>query len=62
MEQRHRQPAPDYTRAALVMLFVNLLWIFVALWAQFGLGAVAIAGAVLNHLITRLELRLRERR
>ncbi len=39
-----RQSAPDYTVAALVMGLVNLLWIFFALWAAWGLPAVIAAG------------------
>lgn len=39
-----RHSAPDYTTAALVMGLVNLLWIFLALWAAFGFGAVVLAG------------------
>ncbi|MDU8912810.1 histidinol phosphate aminotransferase [Aestuariicoccus sp. MJ-SS9] len=46
----------DYTTASLVLIFVNLLWILGVIWAQWGIGAVMLAGAVLNHLITRLEV------
>ncbi|EPX85409.1 hypothetical protein Salmuc_02790 [Salipiger mucosus DSM 16094] len=60
MEPRSRMPAPDYTTANLVLIFVNMLWIFGVIWVQFGLGAVVILGALLNHLITRLEYRLRQ--
>jgi hypothetical protein len=49
--------APDYTGAALAMGLVNLLWIFVALWAAFGFWAVLAAGLGLNHAITRLAQR-----
>lgn len=57
---RGRPPgkAPDYTDAALVMGGVNLLWIFMALWALFGFWSVLAAGVVLNALISRLALRL----
>ncbi|WP_254871621.1 hypothetical protein [Pseudooceanicola sp. HF7] len=37
------QGAPDYTVPALVMGLVNLLWIFFALWAVWGMGAVMAA-------------------
>lgn len=52
----HRLPeAPDYTVAALVMGFVNLLWIFGVIWALFGLPAVMAAGWVINLGIDRLR-------
>ena len=45
--------APDYTNAALVMGLINLIWIFTALWAVFGLPLVILVGFVLNRLISR---------
>lgn len=51
---RHTQPAPDYTAAALVMGFVNLLWIFTAIWALWGLAPVILLAAALNAGISRL--------
>lgn len=62
MQQRSRHSAADYKSANLVLIFVNVFWIFLVLWSQYGLGAVAILGALLNHLITRLELRLSRHR
>ncbi|MGR3375561.1 histidinol phosphate aminotransferase [Salipiger abyssi] len=61
MDDRTRQPAPDFTTPALVFLFINMLWIFGVLWVQWGLGAVLLAGLAVNHLITRLERRLTRR-
>ncbi len=49
--------APDYTNAALIMGFVNLMWVFMALWAVFGLPAVLAVGYGLNYLITLLARR-----
>ena len=46
--------APNYTNAALFMGFVNLIWVFMALWAVFGLPTVLAVGYGLNYLITRL--------
>jgi hypothetical protein len=43
--------APDYTNAALVMGAVNLVWIFVVIWATFGFAAVLITGYALDRLI-----------
>lgn len=46
--------APNYTNAALVMGLINLLWIFMVLWAVFGLPVVLAIGYGLNHLIKRI--------
>ena len=50
-----RRSAPDYTNAALVMGFVNLLWVFGVIWALFGLPAVMATGWLLNLWIDRLR-------
>lgn len=57
MRNRQIGPAPDYTNAALTMLGVNLLWVFFAIWAVWGLIPVLIAGWGINHLISRLQAR-----
>jgi hypothetical protein len=62
MENRHPKRVEDYTNANLVLIFVNLLWLFAVLYATWGLGVVLILGAVLNHLITRLDLHKRRQR
>lgn len=54
MRNHHPQPVEDYMTANMILIFVNMLWIFVALWSYWGLGPVLIVAAVLNHLITRL--------
>lgn len=51
--------APDYTNAALIMMGVNLMWMFFAVWAIWGLGPVLLIGLALNHGITVLERRRR---
>ena len=43
--------APNYTTAALVMGAVNLLWVFVVIWATFGFVAVLATGYALDRLI-----------
>ncbi|SDN44503.1 hypothetical protein SAMN05216196_101559 [Lutimaribacter pacificus] len=51
----HRlKKAPDFTNAALVMGFVNLLWVFALLWALFGFAVVALVAFGLNALIGRV--------
>ena len=43
--------------AALTMLGVNMLWVFFAIWAVWGLVPVLLAGAGINHAISRLAER-----
>lgn len=57
-----RPSAPNYTVPALVMGLVNLLWIFFALWAAWGLPAVIAAGYLLYVAIDWLARRPRSRR
>ena len=54
MRRGNLPSAPNYTNAALAMGLVNLLWIFILLWAVFGLPMVLIAGLVLNRMISLL--------
>ncbi len=61
MQNEHPGRVEDYTTPALVMIFVNLLWIFGLLWSSWGLSAVLLLAAILNHAITRLELKRRRR-
>ncbi|MGP6087925.1 histidinol phosphate aminotransferase [Antarctobacter jejuensis] len=55
MSSHQPKPVEDYMTANMVLIFVNLLWVFVALWSYWGLGPVLIIAALLNHLITRLD-------
>ena len=55
MSQRHPSRVPDYTNANLVLIFVNLCWIFGVVWMHWGLGAAIVLAVALNHGITRLE-------
>ena len=57
MRRGNLPEAPNYTNAALVMGLVNLLWIFMVLWAVFGLPIVLAISYVLNRLIIRMEER-----
>lgn len=49
--------APNYTNAALIMGLVNLLWIFVVLWAVFGLPTIMLLGYTLDKLISWMARR-----
>lgn len=57
MRRGNLPEAPNYTNAALIMGLVNLLWIFMVLWAVFGLPVVLAVGWVLNRLITHIAHR-----
>ncbi|WGW03714.1 histidinol phosphate aminotransferase [Tropicibacter oceani] len=62
MNGNHPEPVEDYTTANLILIFVNLMWIFAAVWSAWGLGPVLVLATVLNHLITRLDLHKRRKR
>ena len=54
MDDHHPKRVEDYTTASLILIFINLLWIFGVIWALFGLFAVILTGWALNHGITWL--------
>ncbi len=57
MRDPHDRPAaPNFTQACVVMFGVNITWIFMVIWAVWGLLAVAVIGWVLNQLITRIAI------
>ncbi|WP_289080041.1 hypothetical protein [uncultured Sulfitobacter sp.] len=51
------QAAPNYTSACVVMFGVNILWLFVVIWALWGLLAVALSGWAVNAMIDRIAAR-----
>lgn len=51
MRNRNPQPAPDYTTAALMMIWANMMWVFLAIWALWGLIPVLLLGAGINRAI-----------
>jgi len=55
MNRGNLPSAPNYATAALVMGWVNLLWVFVVLWANFGFLAVLALAAILDRLIVHLS-------
>jgi len=52
-----RPSAPNYTQACIVMFGVNILWIFMVIWALWGLLAVALSGWAANAVIDRIAAR-----
>ncbi len=61
MRDQDRPAAPNYTNACIVMFGVNIAWIFMVIWAIWGLVVVMVLGAAINHLMTRLENRAHAR-
>ena len=61
MENHHPKPVEDYMTANMVLIFVNMMWIFVTIWSVWGIAPVLILAAVINHLITRLNASRRRR-
>lgn len=57
MAERNISAAPNYTMPALVMMGVNLMWMFFALWALYGFLPVIIMALLLHVGINRLERR-----
>lgn len=55
-DNQKRRSAPNYTNACIVMFGVNLVWVFLVVWAIWGLVGVAATGWALNLLIRRIEL------
>ncbi|PYG32302.1 hypothetical protein C8N36_10348 [Pelagimonas varians] len=41
--------------ANAILIFANLLWVFLAVRSAWGFGAVLVLAATLNHLITRYD-------
>ncbi|SDY89033.1 histidinol phosphate aminotransferase [Citreimonas salinaria] len=53
MDDGHFKRVEDYTNANLVLILMNLMWIFGVIWTYWGLFPVVVLGFTLNHLITR---------
>ncbi|MCX7560725.1 hypothetical protein OS190_14200 [Sulfitobacter sp. F26204] len=51
-----RPAAPNFTHACVVMFGVNITWVFIVIWAIWGIPAVAATGWLLNKLITRIAI------
>ncbi|MGB5863811.1 MAG: hypothetical protein WBG95_05885 [Sulfitobacter sp.] len=49
--------APNFRNACIVMFGVNVTWVFVAIWAIWGLIAVAAIGWCINLVISYMDAR-----
>lgn len=59
MDNRPTGRAPNYTTACVVMFGINLSWILIVVWAQYGLSAVVLLGLGLHYAIDWLEVQRR---
>ena len=62
MQQTHRPRVPNFMNVTLELGLINLMWIFATIWSHYGFAFVLVLAAVLNHLITRLDLKLARER
>ena len=50
---------PDILAAAITFLGINMMWIFFVIWMLYGLVPVLVLAVLINHVIDRLEQRLK---
>lgn len=62
MQKKQRARVPKYNHIILGLGLINLMWIFATIWSHYGFGFVLVLAAVLNHLITRLDLKFARKR
>ncbi|MBQ4827052.1 MULTISPECIES: histidinol phosphate aminotransferase [unclassified Leisingera] len=53
---------PDFFTAAITFAGINLMWIFFVVWVMYGMVPVLVLAVLINHLITRLDIRLNARK
>ncbi|MEL0436169.1 histidinol phosphate aminotransferase [Phycobacter sp. K97] len=58
---RELKKAPDLLEAALSFIGINLMWVFFAIWVLYGMVPVLLLALFINHMITRLEIKLGKR-
>ncbi|MEO3476404.1 histidinol phosphate aminotransferase [Phaeobacter sp. CAU 1743] len=49
--------APDLLETTLRFAVINMPWIFFTLWLLYGMVPVLLLATLINHMITRLEMR-----
>lgn len=57
---RANEHSLDLFTATISFLGINLMWIFFAGWVLFGMVPVLLLALFINHLIDRLEVRIKE--
>lgn len=62
MRPAHPKEVEDYTTPSLVLIFINMLWVFGVIWAWFGLAPVLLLGWALHHAIRALARRRKAKR
>ena len=58
MQDQKIPEKPDILSMAITFLGINLMWVFVVIWASHGLIPVLVLAVLINHFISRLEQRL----
>ncbi len=49
--------APDLLETTLRFAVINMPWIFFTLWLLYGMVPVLLLATLINHMITRLEMK-----
>lgn len=49
-----REDQPDYQSALYIFCGVGLIWLFMIIWALYGMLPVVMIAVILNHIITRI--------
>lgn len=57
MKNEHPSPVPDFTNACIVMFGVNVAWIFMFVWAIWGLLAVILLAWSMDQGMTWMRAR-----
>ncbi len=60
-QAQERKKAPDLLETALGFIGINLMWVFFAIWVLYGIVPVLLLALFINHMITRLEIKLGQR-
>ena len=53
---------PDFFNAAITFAGINLMWIFFVIWVMYGMVPVLVLAVLINHFITRLDIRLKSQK
>ncbi|MDE4131820.1 histidinol phosphate aminotransferase [Phaeobacter sp. QD34_3] len=56
-----QKTTPDLLETVLSFIGINLMWVFFAIWVLYGMVPVLLLALFINHLITRLEIKLGQR-
>ncbi len=60
-QPQERKKAPDLLETVLSFIGINMMWVFFAIWLLYGMVPVLLLALFINHMITRLEIKLGQR-